>query len=109
MTFLTKLVPRLATDADGEVLATVRAIRDVLAAEGLDLHDLAAAIGSAEIASTVKPAQVQQAPSWTDLTHQERLAWFRVILANANIGDLERDQLSDLYSNFKVGVSFSPH
>jgi hypothetical protein len=41
---LRRLIPRLATDADGEIIATVRAIRRVLAAEGLDLHDLADAI-----------------------------------------------------------------
>lgn len=35
------LIPRLASDAEGEVLATVAAIRRQLAAAGLDLHDLA--------------------------------------------------------------------
>jgi hypothetical protein len=43
-TKLRLLIPRLASDADGEVVATVAAIRRVLAAEGLDLHDLVAAL-----------------------------------------------------------------
>ena len=41
---LSKLIPRLASDSEGEVLATVRAIRVSLQAEGLDLHDLATCV-----------------------------------------------------------------
>jgi hypothetical protein len=40
------LLPRLASDASGEVVATVAAIRRTLAASGMDLHDLAAMIGA---------------------------------------------------------------
>ena len=39
-----KLLPGLATDADGEIIATVAAIRRTLAGHGADLHDLAAAV-----------------------------------------------------------------
>jgi len=39
-----KLIPRLASDHDGEVVATVRAIMRVLKTAGLDLHDLARVI-----------------------------------------------------------------
>ena len=42
---LSKLIPRLASNHDGEVVATVAAIRRTLEADGLDLHDLAEAIG----------------------------------------------------------------
>ena len=41
---LAKLLPRLATDADGEIVATVRALRRTLEGHGADLHDLAAAV-----------------------------------------------------------------
>ena len=41
---LAKLVPRLASDQDGEVVATVAAIRRVLQSAALDLHDLAETI-----------------------------------------------------------------
>jgi hypothetical protein len=41
---LGKLVPRLASSHDGEVVATARAIGRVLEAEKLDLHDLAVII-----------------------------------------------------------------
>jgi hypothetical protein len=39
---LGRLLPRLASDAPGEVVATVAAIRRTLDRAGLDLHDLAA-------------------------------------------------------------------
>jgi hypothetical protein len=41
---LAALIPRLATDHEGGVVATVRALRRTLAAQGLDLHDLARAV-----------------------------------------------------------------
>lgn len=39
-----KMIPRLASDHDGEVVATVKAIVRVLESSGATLHDLAAAI-----------------------------------------------------------------
>lgn len=50
---LGKLLPRLASDAPGEVVATVQAIRRTLARDGLDLHDLAARLITPPVA--VKP------------------------------------------------------
>jgi hypothetical protein len=41
---VSKLIPRLASDHDGEVVATARAIGRVLSAAGRDWHDLANAI-----------------------------------------------------------------
>ena len=42
---IAKLIPRLASNHDGEVIATVAAIRRTLDGAGLDLHDLAECIG----------------------------------------------------------------
>ncbi len=41
---LSKLIPRLSSDSDGEVVATVRAIDRTLKAAGLSFHDLTAAV-----------------------------------------------------------------
>ncbi|KGB81930.1 hypothetical protein JT55_10250 [Rhodovulum sp. NI22] len=41
---LEKLIPRLGTEADGEIVATVRAIGRALQSNGCDWHDLAAAL-----------------------------------------------------------------
>lgn len=38
------LIPRLASDSDGEIVATVNAIARTLKSNGADLHDLAAAL-----------------------------------------------------------------
>jgi hypothetical protein len=43
---ISKLIPRLASNHDGEVVATVRAIERVLKSAGHDLHDLAAYLRS---------------------------------------------------------------
>jgi hypothetical protein len=41
---LGKMIPRLASDHDGEVVATVRAIGRLLKSSGRDWHDLAATL-----------------------------------------------------------------
>jgi hypothetical protein len=41
---MAKIIPTLASDRNGEVLAAADALRRVLKAEGLDLHDLAASL-----------------------------------------------------------------
>lgn len=46
---LSKLIPRLGSNHDGELVATVRAIRRTLEGAGLDLHALAEAIGEPTI------------------------------------------------------------
>jgi hypothetical protein len=43
---LSKLIPRLATDHDGEIVATVRAIRRTLKSAGLDFHALSGALSA---------------------------------------------------------------
>lgn len=52
---LAKMIPRLASDHPGEVVATVAAIRRTLEAGGLDLHALAAAIGNPPVVCTEPP------------------------------------------------------
>jgi hypothetical protein len=44
---LGKLIPRLSSSYEGEVVATVRAIERVLKSAGRDLHDLAAYLNAA--------------------------------------------------------------
>jgi hypothetical protein len=45
LTMLGKLIPRLGSNHDGEVVATVRAIQRVLNNAGADLHDLCGQLG----------------------------------------------------------------
>jgi hypothetical protein len=53
---LSRLIPRLASNHDGEVVGTVRAIQRVLNAASLDLHDVAAAIACRVPAARPVPA-----------------------------------------------------
>lgn len=51
---VTKLLPRLASDHDGEVVATVRAIGRSLQAAGYDFHTLAAAVDAPSTLSATR-------------------------------------------------------
>ncbi len=63
---LARLVPRLATDADGEVVATVRAIGRTLATAGADWHDFAASLRPALPPPDPAP-RCGSAASWREL------------------------------------------
>ena len=58
---VSKLIARLGSDHDGEILATVDAIKRTLRNAGCDLHDLAGAISPAAIAVGISPTP---AGSW---------------------------------------------
>jgi hypothetical protein len=62
---IAKLIPLLASDHDGEVLATVRAIRRSLAGAGLDLHDLTRRAMSGTAARSKQRAKPAKKPKPT--------------------------------------------
>lgn len=66
---LGKLIPRLASDHDGEVTATVAAIGRTLTGVGLDWHDLARRVAEPGFDDLVTAApwatKGSNAPSWT--------------------------------------------
>src|SRR5262252_839281 len=53
---LAKIIPRLASTSDGEVVATVNAIERILSASGFDFYDLVAAVAG----SSTIPVSMQQ-------------------------------------------------
>ena len=60
-----KLLPMLASDKDGEVVATARAICRTLGAVNLDLHDLAKAVTTPAAPVVLsRPKRRRHAPSW---------------------------------------------
>jgi hypothetical protein len=62
---IAKLIPRLASDYDGEVIATVRAIARTLYGAGKDFHDLACAVQQETApANAAPPAEPQ---NWSEL------------------------------------------
>jgi hypothetical protein len=100
MPTLGKLIPRLASNHDGEVVATVAAIGRVLAANKLDFHDLAAALNTAaskddedwhdtlaycalhvERLSQRDREFIRQIARWRGLPTEKQLAWLDDIAA----------------------------
>jgi len=84
---LTKLLPLLGSDKDGEVLATVSAIGRLLSTAHLDWHDLAALIEH----GYATPARPQtNGPRWQDMA-KDLLARGSFVLRDA-----ERDFLESM-------------
>ena len=72
---LALLVARLATNFEGEVIATVHAIRRVLEANGCDLHDLARAVEESSVTRSIGGpliTQLKEVFSKRSLTDFER-------------------------------------
>jgi hypothetical protein len=62
-----KIIPRLGSDHDGEVLASVAAIRRLLRTEHLDLHDLAVLIDVSSVPERKSPDMHRSAAAEPDV------------------------------------------
>jgi len=91
---LAKLIPRLASDHDGEVLATVGAIRRTLDGANLTLHDLAKVL----TASTPMHREIGTAAEMLDLLRR----------AGGFLNDWERRFVSDLSVRVQRGKRLTP-
>jgi hypothetical protein len=125
---IAKLIPLLASNHDGEVVATARAITRALKADKRDLHDLVKALEEASArrgyAAPARPDPKPSSPSssppkkpksegrpttnlWRVLRRGYRLKWLDTIL---QIGDLEggeRELLTRIVHLLHGGVDFS--
>ncbi len=70
---IAKLIPRLASNHDGEVVATVHAIRRVLEGAGLDLHVLAASLDEQPATASDLPSTWLELATWCRNIGQHRL------------------------------------
>jgi hypothetical protein len=103
------LIPRLATDQDGEVVATARAIQRTLGSAGLDYHDLAASIAGAPESHRQHPKGFEEAPFWCDLSWNERRAWLTVLSRANCLSDWEANFVADLGARTsRYGMLVSP-
>lgn len=74
---IAKLIPRLASEHDSEVVATARAIRRVLDDASADLHDLANLVADV---GRPKPAMiVGLPPDWRSLSRGDRSLWLHAL------------------------------
>jgi hypothetical protein len=92
---LARLLPRLASDADGEVVATARALCRTLDRAGLDLNDLAARL-------TEAPRPVDPAP---DLRAMAEALYFDAFM---RLTDREADFIDNAVRLLAAGRPLSP-
>ena len=123
---LGKLIPRLASDHDGEITATVAAIGRTLATARLDWHDLAQRVAQPsfdDVMATSAPSQPSRPtwpppaspsktpaasqkpgrepahwPTWAIMTRFERLAWMDAIVGAA---DLMNAREAEAFAQFR--------
>lgn len=94
------LIPRLASDSEGEIVATVNAIVRTLKSNGTDLHDLAAALDGGAKQGPRKSTSQEQKPKddpakkWRNVIEfcLENLDW---------LSERERTFVTDMDGNLK--------
>lgn len=99
---LAKLIPMLASDRDGEVVATVRAIGRTLAGAGADFHALAAVVGAGAPAPGPKAG-----PAWDEPTTRANEA-ARAWAAMAEELARKAEQAERAYQNIDPGQFHDP-
>lgn len=106
---LAKLIPRLASNHDGERLATLEATNRTLGSAGCDWHDFAASVVGAPDCDRPLPKGFQEAAFWSELSWNERRAWLAV-LGQANcLSDWEANFVADLGDRTsRYGMLVSP-
>ncbi len=85
------ILPRLGSDHDGEIVASVKAIERTLATAGADWQDLTAAFERGALALEPPPSRKpsEAEPDWEDLTRDDRIEWIEAIKADQwALGDL---------------------
>ncbi|MFC4170486.1 hypothetical protein ACFOYU_00165 [Microvirga sp. GCM10011540] len=98
---LSKLIPMLATDHDGEVVAAARAIDRTLKSAGLDLHDLAQALAArGPVAIPGDYAAPEPAPQPSSL--RDIASWLRTH-ATHRMNFKERQFVADMASRLSTG------
>jgi hypothetical protein len=75
---LQRLIPMLATNHDGEVVATARAIGRTLQAAGLDWHDLAERLAAPTAPQS--STSTRSAPHWRAMTLGTQRLWLAAML-----------------------------
>lgn len=97
-----KILPRLASDQSGEVVASVEAIHRLLQSVGADWHDFTAAFEQGANGATASPPSRaadsgSDFPQWETLSLRERVAWIEALN--------EADWLSAWERNFVASIT----
>jgi hypothetical protein len=99
---VSRLIPLLGSDHDGEALGAARAITRTLRSRGLTLHDLAEALSGSIRAVQVAP------PCWAAMSRPQQLDALECLLANGRLTDWERSFCADIRSDLYARSEQSP-
>jgi hypothetical protein len=104
---LSKLLPLLSSDKDGEVVATARAIQRTLAAADLDFHSLAATLSTLapELVQALSARALEVPESWSELSLNDKRFWLSALCKADWLTSREREIIEDLENRFRV----APH
>jgi hypothetical protein len=103
-----KLIPRLGSPHDGEVVATARAIERVLRSHNYDSHDV---LGCVRLpAPIVRGATGQDdgPPRWADLSDDLRLQWLAVLAAEPTLNGWSVAFIGSIAARIRSGGRLSP-
>ncbi len=95
---IAKLIPRLASEHDGEVVGTARAIERVLKGAGLDLHCLVEALCEPKPTACVPPPPEKGPETWGEIAR-----WCRTRDAG-DLSNKERKFVWDMVQRAGTGV-----
>ena len=99
LTKVCKLIPRLASNHDGEVVATARAIERTLKAAKEDWHSLVSVLNGSGKSS--KRALPEEPPVWEELTAGERLAWLFLLTGDFEGSPWETEFLGSILDQYR--------
>jgi hypothetical protein len=102
---IAKLIPLLASDHDGEVVATARAIDRTLKSAGLDLHDLAQAMAAPKI-PTVYGGRAARQPAQRPTSLWDIAVWLRTHVGS-RMNHKEQKFVADMASRLAAGCRAS--
>jgi hypothetical protein len=102
---IAKLIPLLASDHDGEVVATARAIDRTLKSAGLDLHDLAQAMAAPKT-PTVYVSHAAPQPAQRPTSLRDIAFWLRTHVGS-RMNHKEQKFVADMAARLSAGCRAS--
>ena len=101
---LSKLIPLLASDKPGEVVATAAAITRTLKQIGADWHDLTAVLTRA------KPSDASPQLAWRDIPDSEQAGWLARMSTSRLLSAWEQDFCASILAQvrFRPRSALSP-
>jgi hypothetical protein len=104
------LIRRLNSSFDGEIVATVFALRRVLEGVDWDLNDLADMLESSGACpeSRHRSGAHDSAPIWRSLSSEQRANWLESILVHCELSDWENRFVSDLRVRASLFPAWTP-